>query len=361
MYRGFLFVVALLLFIGFLVLFSITPPHSEALFGSPYYLIKKQFLACLLGLAGMVVISKFPPELVKRFVPMLFAVSLAAIVASLLLPASGPKRWIRLGTFSLQPIEMLKILLVLYFARYFSSRDEVSFADFLKPILITVALMVLVLVQPDFGSAVQLLFIGLFMSFLAGIRLGWLIAVAAPFVPALVVLIITKPYRLKRFFAFLSPWEERLGVGFQLVQSLMSIGAGGILGVGLGKGMQKLFFLPEAHTDFILACVGEEMGFVGLVTIVGLFVAYGFIGIRTSLKLEDRFDLLSCAGLTFMVVFQALLNMMVALGLAPTKGLPLPFISYGGSSLIFTLFATGYILGAIERSEKQRYRCSAYR
>jgi cell division protein FtsW len=268
-------------------------------------------------------------------------------------------RWFRLGPLSLQPSEIAKLVLIFFLAwfleirrapRGFGVNDPVRT---LLPALGTVLLIVaLILAEPDMGTACMIVLIAGVMLFVSGLDMRYIFGAVLAAIPAVYLLIARTPYRLERFKAFLSPSSDPQGHGFQLLQSLIAIGSGGFTGVGLMEGRQKLFFLPEAHTDFIFAVICEELGFIGAVIVLTLFAVYGWRGFVAAMKAPDEFGRLLALGITAMVVGQALINLSVVLGLMPTKGIPLPFISYGGSSLIGMLLATGVLLNISQHADE---------
>jgi cell division protein FtsW len=268
-------------------------------------------------------------------------------------------RWFRLGPLSLQPSEIAKLVLIFYLAWFIEiRRGPKSFGindpvHTLLPALGTVLLMVgLVLGEPDMGTACMILLIAAVMLYVSGLSMRYIVGAGLAAIPVVYLLIESTPYRLERFKAFLSPSTDPQGHGFQLLQSLIAIGSGGFTGVGLMEGRQKLFFLPEAHTDFIFAVICEELGFIGAAIVLTLFFVYGWRGFVAAMKAPDEFGRLLALGITAMVMGQALVNLSVVLGLMPTKGIPLPFISYGGSSLIGMLLATGVLLNISQHADE---------
>jgi cell division protein FtsW len=268
-------------------------------------------------------------------------------------------RWFRLGPLSLQPSEIAKLVLIFYLAWFIEiRRGPKSFGindpvHTLLPALGTVLLMVgLVLGEPDMGTACMILLIAAVMLYVSGLSMRYIVGAVLAAIPVVYLLIESTPYRLERFKAFLSPSTDPQGHGFQLLQSLIAIGSGGFTGVGLMEGRQKLFFLPEAHTDFIFAVICEELGFIGAAIVLTLFFVYGWRGFVAAMKAPDEFGRLLALGITAMVMGQALVNLSVVLGLMPTKGIPLPFISYGGSSLIGMLLATGVLLNISQHADE---------
>jgi cell division protein FtsW len=298
------------------------------------------------------------PSFLKKIAVPLLIVSFVLLILVFLpvigVHAGGAKRWIRLWPSTFQPSEFVKLSMVIFLARYLSSPDYItgSFTSFIKPISIMIGFQAIMLMQPDFGSAMSLAFLTLAMLFLSGIRLRYLFSLSLLAMPVLYTLIM-EPYRLRRVTSFLDPWKDPQGSGFQLVQSFIAFGSGGITGVGIGGSKQKLSYLPESHTDFIFSIIGEEFGFIGVSIIIALFLLIFIRGISIANKTKDRFAYYLAVGLSLMISLQALINFAVATGLVPTKGLPLPFISYGGSSLLVNLAAIGILLN-ISRGKENK-------
>jgi cell division protein FtsW len=271
-------------------------------------------------------------------------------------------RWIKYGPLNIQPSELAKLTIILYLAWFldlkrrnagsmeFSKRDFVStILPAVAPVLVFVGLIVL---QPDLGTSVDVIVIATAILFVAGLSWKWIAVGATAAMPALFFLITHVSYRQARIMAFFNPDADPQGAGFQLVQSLIAVGSGGFTGVGLMESKQKLFYLPEAHTDFIYAVICEELGFIGALFVIGLFVVYGWRGLRAAFDAPDSFGRLLATGITAMVLSQALINFAVVLGMVPTKGIPLPFISYGGSSLLVMLLATGVLLNVSQQAKE---------
>jgi cell division protein FtsW len=269
-------------------------------------------------------------------------------------------RWIKFGPINIQPSELAKLAVILYLAWFLDLKRcgkagmEFCKEDFLQtilpaagPILICVAL---VLLQPDLGTAIEIVLVATAILYVAGLSWKWIAAGAVAAMPVLYLLITHVAYRQARLMAFLHPDSDPQGAGFQLLQSLIAVGSGGFTGVGLMESKQKLFYLPEAHTDFIYAVVCEELGFIGAMIVIALFAVYGWRGMRAAFSAPDGFGRLLALGITAMVMSQALINFAVVLGMVPTKGIPLPFISYGGSSLLVMLLATGVLLNISQQA-----------
>jgi cell division protein FtsW len=262
-------------------------------------------------------------------------------------PINGTRRWFGLGGLGVQPSELAKLAGVLFTALILERRmhriDELSYS--LLPIAIVVgALAGLILLQPDFGTAMSLLLVVVAMVFAAGLNYRYLVGAVLVALPAVYIVLVSAPYRRRRLLAFWDPWADPLGDGFQIIQSLIAVGTGGVFGRGLMEGVQKLFYLPEPHTDFIFAVIGEELGLIGATGVLACFCLIGWRGLRIALRAEDSFGSLVALGITSMIVVQALVNMSVVLGLMPTKGIPLPLVSAGGSSLLISLLGMGVLL-----------------
>ncbi|MBI4466529.1 MAG: putative lipid II flippase FtsW [Acidobacteria bacterium] len=339
-----------LLLVGVVMVFSASAMYATELSGRPAMFLVRQLVWLSLGLAGLFLVLQLDfhrlaqPALVF---PALFVV-VALLVAVLFLdPSRSTHRWVRWGPLSLQPSELAKLVLILFLA-YFLQRRRHAVNDVPGTLLpaagITAVLVGLVVVEPDLGTAAVLSLIAGAMFFVAGMRIRYLAYLALAALPAAYLLIVRVPYRLVRIRAFLDPASDPQGSGFQMIQSLLAVGSGGIAGVGLMDGKQKLFYLPEAHTDFIFAVVGEELGLIGATLVVGLFAVFFWRSLRIALRAPDNLARLLAVGVTAMVIGQALINLSVVLGLLPTKGIPLPFISYGGSSLLVMLLGVGLLL-----------------
>lgn len=350
-----LFLVTLLLVLcGLIMVYSASAILAHERYDNSYHFILRQLMWISLGTVGAVVASRVD---LARLRPYAFPILLVAVGLMLMVmvpgigkAVRGAQRWIRLGPLSFQPSEFLKLALVFYLADSLARRrDLLTSLGAYRPYFIVLGVAAALLIkQHDFGTLVLTCSMALVMLFLSGMRWSYLAVPAAVLLPVLVYLVQSASYRMKRITAFLNPWEDPLGAGFQLIQSLIAIGSGGPLGVGLSNSTQKLFYLPDPHTDFIFAIVGEELGLGGTLAVVFLFTVFvlrGFtVAARVSERTEGTFQALLAAGVTGLVGFQAFLNLGVATGLLPTKGIPLPFVSYGGSSLLFTMIGVGLLL-----------------
>ncbi|MFO8031919.1 MAG: putative lipid II flippase FtsW [Desulfohalobiaceae bacterium] len=352
---GLLAPVLVLMGLGLIMVLSASGIMAERMYGSKYYFFQKQLIFSLLGLVLMFSALRIRLSFLYKTVYLWLAaagVLLALTQTQLGASSGGASRWLNMGLFSLQPLELAKVGLVLYLAYFFSHKQEMikTFSvGFLPPLLVTGFLAGVLLLQPDFGGAAFILALFFLLSMAGGTRLIYLFSSALLSASAAAIMILQSPYRLNRWLAFLHPFQSPDDVGYQVVQSLYALGSGGLLGQGLGAGRQKLFFLPEAHTDFILAVVGEELGFIGLSLV---FVCLGLILYRCfkiALEQEDLQDRFTALGLGLILLLGALLNAAVVLGAVPPKGLPLPFVSYGGSNLLAMCFSVGLILNIARR------------
>ena len=336
---------------GLIMVYSASTILAMRLYGNANFFILRQLLWAGVGLAGMWALARFPyPRLRAAAVPLLFgafALLLAVLALHLGRAAGGARRWLVLGPFSFQPAELLKLCFVIYLADALTRKQQQvdSFAHGVLPLLlISAASAGLLLLQPDLGTAVIVALLTVGMLFLGGARFSHLAALALGALPLLVLLVASAGYRRRRWLAFLDPWQDPLGKGFQMIQSFLALGSGGLWGRGLCESQQKLFYLPAPHTDFIFSILGEELGFAGtfaLLVVFGLLLWKGFAIAR---RCADPFGKLLAAGITLLLGLQMGVNIGMAMGLFPTKGATLPFISAGGSSLLCSLAAVGLLL-----------------
>jgi cell division protein FtsW len=346
-----LLVTLVLVTIGTVMIYSSSSIIAMERFKDGQFFLKKQIFFVLLGLGLMVFMTKIPFDQLRRLAYPGIIVSVV-LLSLILIPhvgirAGGATRWLRLGIFSFQVTEMVKIAMVLFLAHLLTKKIK-HVTEFKKGILIplsvTLLIVGLIILEPDFGTAVIITTILLLMLYLSGCRITHLAGLAALFAPVALWLIFHKSYRLERLMSFLDPWKDPKHSGFQIIQSLLSFGSGGTFGVGIGDGMQKLFYLPEPHTDFILSVIAEESGFIGVAIVIFFFVVFIVRGFLISFKAPDLFSTLLAAGLTMLIALEAFINIAGVMGLIPLKGLALPFISYGGTSLIMSLTAVGILL-----------------
>ena len=350
--------------LGAVMIFSASAVTAEHQYGRPYIFLLRQAVCLVIGIVGMFALMRVDYRRLREpaVVCTTVCVVLLMLVGTFFLDKShATHRWIKFGPVGIQPSELAKLALILYLAWFLDMKRRSAAAmefnkeDFLQTILPAVGpvllFVVLIVAQPDLGTSVDILLIATAILFVSGLSWKWLAVGAAAAVPVLYLLIHHVAYRQARLLAYLNPDADPLGAGFQLSQSLIAVGSGGFTGVGLMESKQKLFYLPEAHTDFIYAVICEELGFIGAVVLIALFGIYAWRGIRAAYAAPDSFGRLLALGITAMVIFQALINFVVVLGLVPTKGIPLPFISYGGSNVLVMLLATGVLLNISQQAE----------
>jgi cell division protein FtsW len=353
-----LFAVTLfLVFIGLVFVFSASAVMAKEKMGSPYALLLRQFIGAAGGLVAMFVLMHTDYRKLRHPAVVFSVMGITTLLLVVVLFAdktNNAHRWLRLGALSFQPSELAKPALVLFLAYFLETRLRQldDWRRVLLPAIVpTVVFAALILRQPDLGTALACLFITATLLFVAGVRLRYFIAPALALIPMFYFFVIRVPWRYQRILAFLDPWSDPLGRGFHIIQSLIAVGTGGVTGVGLMEGKQKLFYLPEPHSDFIFAVAAEETGLLGVTILLALFAVFFCRGFRASLRAPDDFARFLATGITAMVVVQALLNISVVLGLVPTKGIPLPFISYGGSSLFVTLASVGVLLNITQQTD----------
>jgi len=348
----------ILVILGLVMVFSASGVASAEKYAQPFYFLVQQAMGAAAGLgltlALLAVRKPFYQQL--PFIFGLLAATFGLLVLCFLMPpVAKTNRWVTLGGIRFQPSELAKISLVLFLAWYLDRRkDKIQEASSLVVPLVVLGLVVLlILKEPDFGTAVLVFALGLILLFVGGVRLKHFLYMGFAAIPVFAYFVTTASYRMERILAFLQPDKSALSLNFQVTQSRYALGAGGIIGSSLGEGVQKLF-LPCPHTDFIYAILGEELGFVGALVTLVFFVILVWRGVLISLKAPNLFSQLAAAGLTFLLGIQALLNITVVLGLGPAKGVPLPFLSFGRSSLVCDLLVIGILLHISQRRETQR-------
>jgi cell division protein FtsW len=348
--------VAGLLVFGWIMVYSASALDAEMKYGDQFYFLKRQVLWSVLGTAAFIISAKLPISFWQKSVRPLFVVTLILLAAVLVVGPriSGARRWIRLPGMGFQPSELAKLSLVLIAADYMDRKQSRLF-DFKKgllPLLLLCGSMLgLIVLEPDLGTPVLMSMVLGSLMILGGVRWSHLGSLIAGSMPLIVIAVIKVRYRLQRFFAYLDPWSNAKGKGYQLVQSLLAMGSGGFFGRGLGESRLKVGNLPDCHTDFVFSILGEELGLLGTLSCAALFLMLCLRGLRISRQSKDLFPRLVAAGISLTIGLQAVINMGVASGLFPTKGMPLPFISFGGSSLLITLTCVG-ILASISRENK---------
>jgi cell division protein FtsW len=333
---------------GLVMVYSASSARAAVAAGDPSYYLKRQAVYALLGLTALAVLSRVDFRLLRRAGGPLLLVSFGLLAAVLVLgnAVNGARRWLSVGVVDFQPSELAKLALALWLAALLARRAAPrSLGELARPIgIIVVAACALILVEPDLGTVTAICVMVGAMLVVAGTPLRAFGAAVALGVAVVLAAIWLEPYRRARLFAFLDPWADPADTGFQTIQAMIALGSGGLFGVGLGESMQKIYYLPEATTDMIFAIVGEELGLVGTFGVIAAFVVFGYAGFNVALRCRDPFGKLLAAGLTALICGQALVNLSAVLGLAPLTGIPLPFVSYGGSSLIVALAAVGIVL-----------------
>ncbi|MEK6372665.1 MAG: putative lipid II flippase FtsW [Acidobacteriota bacterium] len=357
-YDTYLFTAAMLIVVvGLVMIYSASAMIVAQKIGaeSPYYFLTRQCIWLLAGGAVMLALMHLDPALLRdrRVIGALMLLVLAGLVVALFQPAiNGKHRWIVMPHFQLQPSEFAKPVLILFLAAFLARREERinELTSTLLPIGCIFAVFGGLIVLEDFGTAATIILVAAGMIFAAGISWTRMAVFSAMLIPAATMLMFSAAYRRDRLLSFLNPEADPLGKGFQAMQSLIAVGTGGVRGLGIGNGRQKLFFLPEPHTDFIFSIIGEELGFIGAFGLVALFAFLVWRGFRVTRYAQGRFEFYAALGFTLLIGVQALINISVALCLLPTKGLPLPLVSYGGSSLITSLMAVGILLNLSQQS-----------
>ena len=354
--RWIFFTSGLLVFLGVLMVGSSSHYLARQHDLGSHYFIARQVIHVLLAVAVLLITMRIPYRKLadnKIIFPALL-ICLVALVLVLAMPAAGgARRWLHLGLFRVQPSEFAKLVSILFMAHMLSMKEK-RVNDLLTvsiPCLSVVAMLAfLVVIEPDLGGAVMLAIPACVMIFVAGLHWKYVAAVAGLGTVAMTFSVLIQPYRVQRIMTFLNPESDPMSGGWQLTQSLVAIGSGGLTGAGLGKGSQAAHFLPEAHTDFIYSIIGEEFGFIGTILLLTAFLILLWRGLRTALRAPDRHGFYVALGITTLLVLQGLIHMGVCVGLLPTKGLPLPFVSYGGSSLLVSVAATGILLNVSQHS-----------
>jgi cell division protein FtsW len=357
--RWMFFATLALLFVSVVMVYSASVVVADQKFQQPYMFATKQVMWVAFGLAilSMVMRVDYRTYQNERLIwALLGGVGVLLVAVLFAREINGTRRWFAIGGFGIQPSELAKLVAILFTALILDRRmhrvNDLRYA--MMPIGLVVAMMLgLILLEPDFGTAVSLLGIVAVMVFAAGLSYKYLLASVALLLPLLALVLIQAPYRVKRILTFMDPWADPLGEGFQIIQSLIAVGTGGMLGRGLMEGRQKMFYLPEPHTDFIYAVIAEETGLIGALFILLCFGVLAWRGMMAALRAPDRFGSFLALGITMMIVMQAYVNISVVLGLAPTKGIPLPLLSAGGSSLLITLLGVGVLLNISQHANAE--------
>jgi len=349
----------LLICISVVMVYSASAVVALERYQQPYLFLTKQALWGALGLAVLVMAARVDYRTYRNepFIWSLLGVVVLMLVVVLFgAPVNGTRRWFGVGGLGIQPSELAKVACVFFTALMLERRmhriDDLSYS--LLPISLIIGLVVaLILLQPDFGTSISLALVVVVMVFAAGLHYRYFVGLLLIGLPAIYLVLVAAPYRRRRLLAFWDPWADPLGDGFQIIQSLVAVGSGGLFGRGLMGGVQKLFYLPEPHTDFIYAVISEELGLIGATVILICFCVIAWRGLRIAARAEDTFGSFVALGLTTMIAAQAMVNISVVLGLMPTKGIPLPLVSFGGSSLLINLLGMGVLLNISQHQTKE--------
>lgn len=333
------------------MIYSSSYVWAEYKFGDPYKYLKSQSIFLVIGYIIMIIVSKFPYQRYKKLANIIFGVCFLMLIL-VLIPGigtvrNGSRSWFGLGGFGIQPSEFTKLGLIIFTAKYLSNnRGELKdIKRGVLPILsVLILIFVLIMLEPDFGTGVVIVMTIIVLLFVSGVKMNFFIKIGVIGVLGVVLLILIAPYRMERIVSFLNPWTDPLGSGFQIIQSLYAIGPGGLLGLGFGNSIQKHFYLPEPQTDFIFSIISEEFGFMGVLIVSSLFITIIYRGFKIAMNCEDLFGKYIAFGITFGLAFQTILNLSVVVGLIPVTGVTLPFLSYGGSSLLISLTSMGILL-----------------
>jgi cell division protein FtsW len=350
--------IGVLVVFGIMMVFSASSAIAYSEKADAYFYLKKQLLWALLGLSAMFVMMKVDYHLLRTYVYPIFLASLFVLVLVLVpgvgMKINGARRWIEIFGFSFQPGELIKLTLVIYLAYSLTKKYEkikTFTVGFVPHIVLLLIVAALIMMEPDFGAAVTIGTIVIIMMFVAGTRFYYLAATVIAAVPVIWYCIAHSAYRMRRIMAFMDPWADPQDTGYHIIQSFLAFGSGGIFGTGLGEGTQKLFYLPFAYSDFVFAVVGEELGFIAVVAVIAAFGLFCMRGIRIAKRAPDLFGAYLAVGITTLITVEVILNIGVVTGLLPTKGMTLPFISYGGSSLLTSLAAVGVLLNVSSQGE----------
>lgn len=348
--------------LGIIMTYSTSAVYADYVYKNPQHFLIRQILYAIIGTGLMFITASIPLSFWKKHALSLMLLAIASLTF-VFLPhightAGGAQRWINLGIINFQPAEFAKVAVCVYLSDYLTRKRKViqegSLKVFFPALLLVGITCCLTLLQPDLGSTAFIFLIVASLIFLAGLRMGYVWIAAAIVIPVFYILVVRVPYRLSRLSAYLNPWNDPQGNGFQIIQSFLAFGLGSINGVGLGQSMQKLFYLPSSYNDFIFSIIAEELGLLGVLSVMVIYVAIFLAGLELAKRASDSFQRLLIVALTLMIVLQAIIHMLVTTGLVPTKGLPLPFVSFGGTSLLFNFMALGLILSADKHLHRSR-------
>ena len=350
--RTFLLIGIILLSIfGLIMIYSASNIWSEYKFNDPYKYIKSQGLFLIVGYITLFIISKISYLEYKKKSNIIFIIC-TVLLSLVLIPGigtvrNGSRSWFGIGSLGIQPSEFTKLGLIIFTSKYLSNNQK-EIKNIKKGVLPILGVLLLVfgliMLEPDFGTGIVIVMTIIVLLFVSGVKMNFFIKLGVLGLLGVVVLVIIAPYRMERIISFINPWSDPLGSGFQIIQSLYAIGPGGLLGLGFGNSVQKHFYLPEPQTDFIFSIISEEFGFLGVIIVATLFITIIYSGFKIAMNCEDKFGKYLAFGITFGLAFQTMLNLMVVVGLIPVTGVTLPFLSYGGSSLLISLTSMGILL-----------------
>ena len=341
--------------------YSASAVYAERVYGNAQHFLFRQMIYAFIGSFFLFGCANLPVTFWSKHARLLM-ILVIVLLGMVFIPgvghsAGGAQRWIKLGPVNFQPAEFAKVAVCIYLADYLSRKKKPiskgSFSTYVPPLILVTCVCILTLLQPDLGSTIFVLLIVSTLFFLSGIRLRYVFTAVLLILPIFYFLVVKVPYRASRLTAYLNPWQDPQGSGFQMIQSFLAFGLGGVRGSGLGQGIQKLFYLPSSYNDFIFSIIGEELGLLGLVFVVLMFGVVFVCGFQMADRTQKHYERLLIMSLTYLIVLQAIIHMLVTLGLVPTKGLPLPFVSFGGTSLVFNMMAVGLLISA-DRSARGR-------
>lgn len=352
-----LLAVILISLFGLLMIYSSSNIWAEYKYNDPYKYLKSQAIFLIIGYILMIIISKFPYQNYKKLANIIFLTCNIMLIL-VLIPGigtvrNGSRSWFGIGSLGLQPSEFAKLGLIIFTSKYLANntKELKNIKKGVLPILgVLLLIFGLIMLEPDFGTGVVIVMTIIVLLFISGVKINFFIKIGILGLLGVIILILIAPYRLERIISFINPWTDPLGSGFQIIQSLYAIGPGGLLGLGFGNSIQKHFYLPEPQTDFIFAIISEEFGFLGVLIISTLFITIIYSGLKISMRCQDNFGKFLAFGITFGLAFQTILNLMVVVGLLPVTGVTLPFLSYGGSSLLISLINMGILLNIDKNS-----------
>lgn len=351
--KKFLLVILILLLIGIIFIYSASTVLAIELHNNAQFFIKKHIIGLLLGMIGYCIGRIIPITFVQSYALIWWLCSIIITLATLYSPYAvlihGSKRWLKIGDLIFQPSELLKMSFIIYIAFFFSKQQQTkTLGSYIPLIIICTITSIILLMQPDFGLTVTLLITTIVLFFITCSSLKQALMLFGCFIAATIALIISKPYRIQRILTFLDPWKDPQGKGFQIIQSFIAIGSGGWYGTGVTQSKQKFFYLPMQHTDFIFSIIAEETGFIGSIVLISLFVFIMYCGLSLSLNMKNRFGAFCMLSFTILISLQSIINIAVATGLVPTKGIGLPFISYGNTHTVCTLAMIGFLINLIQ-------------